>query len=686
MEKNNEFDYEEYEFIQRAIQRIYEMERKEEEEKEKCEKEKRKKFRNSRRKEELCNNNSTNFNTINIDEKEMNKKIVFNDNDGAANANTNDRHKRKRKEKIDQIEQTTKQIKKLGEQEINQRTIEIDEINSDNVCDDKYDVNMNINSNSDNEEEEEEETTYEEEDDDDNYNDDNNDEEEKGKIDTCILNPIEEEMKRNNHILLIIKCSVCWEYRSDLKTINRCGHHFCNKCLNGIKVIGHNIKTDTKICKCPICNGNFDSDMDLRPHFDGKQLSEEIIVKCPGRKCKWIGKYMNLEEHMKTNCRTVFFCYCESFFHKKYEKLHKQSCLYAKEYKCSCGQIMKYIEKDEHFKICLGTEVECKSKKLGCTWKGPRRMMKQHWKFECGYGVLIRENSELKKKLDNLEKNFGFWRNFSDTPLSYTFGIVENINITTTNSISITNSNKKRNEFIMRFIKTENNIKCYPGEKYFIVNPKYHNLKIIDIKTDEDFAMDFSKLSMSIDRKDNNEENGESCRLEMLTTMDRFKVFIITLENGKDRFFIFPPPSSSPQPQSQSQSQSQTHSQPQSQPQSQLQQLQQLSLSSCSQLFSKDPANNIIITIKNEENNNNKKILRINIKLPKPSNDRWNISNMFYAFRRWEEWADGTTIPYVIQPNEIYFLGFSLIYFEENEEKQKKLIKKLIKFFNLKKK
>jgi len=301
-----------------------------------------------------------------------------------------------------------------------------------------------------------------------------------------------------------VKCCICLSYVINLKMITECSHSICETCLEiFIKNKGKDL-----ILNCPMCRHPFDPNKHLQPNRLALVVCNILKVKCLNEKCNWINQYKDLLNHIKTECQYLYVCECELIIRKDQKGLHEQNCI-CRYVKCECGKELKKIELEQHVdKDCPEKIISCKAKRGGCIWTGPKRMLKNHFDNECKLGIIIRENDNLRKQMENFKKSNPF--------SEFEFPILIELGITGTN----------KNKLIREYIKTFDNIES----NYKFPDDGTKKILLEGVKTDGIFQIILGK------------DEG-ICDINLIFPSDSLienRVMIITLHNKKDRFFVFP--------------------------------------------------------------------------------------------------------------------------------------------------
>lgn len=131
-----------------------------------------------------------------------------------------------------------------------------------------------------------------------------------------------------------IKCPVCYEVCVDAIIESACNHTFCKKCIEKL----FKQSQDCTI-KCPQTRNTI-SNKQIGPNRAIREMIQKIKVKCVfhGKNCEWTGFYVDLENHLKTECACV-----------------KVRCTML-----GCDYVGKRSSSERHLKTCEYQPKQCK--------------------------------------------------------------------------------------------------------------------------------------------------------------------------------------------------------------------------------------------------------------------------------------------------------------------------------------
>ena len=163
---------------------------------------------------------------------------------------------------------------------------------------------------------------------------------------------------------------------------DKCNHIFCENC--------YKIFCPNSPFKCPITEKIISKPTELNGL---KIILNDLNIFCPNE-CDWSGKYIELNEHKKL-CPNEFikcpFEKCPYEIIRKNMETHKINCMYRNEKCVYCNEIMQFLLLDEHYKICSKFPIDCI---LNCGQQIIRSNMNYHIHNEC-------ENTDLNCKYFN---------------------------------------------------------------------------------------------------------------------------------------------------------------------------------------------------------------------------------------------------------------------------------------------
>ena len=155
-----------------------------------------------------------------------------------------------------------------------------------------------------------------------------------------------------------------------------CGHEFCHDCIL-THVRDHN--------NCPVSQAPLEL-KDIKLSLLYMNIIENLDVVCVNKslKCKWQGKFRDLNKHFKTECGFAQikcqYKKCKFWDQRSRIGAHVRKCP-QRQVKCRyCQTIMSQQELGIHAKECKATEVECY---LGCGTFLKRKYMKPHHMNDC---------------------------------------------------------------------------------------------------------------------------------------------------------------------------------------------------------------------------------------------------------------------------------------------------------------
>lgn len=85
-----------------------------------------------------------------------------------------------------------------------------------------------------------------------------------------------------------------------------------------------------------------------------------------------------------------------------------------------CNAIMKYSDMQHHLDfVCQAMEIECKYKRLGCNWTGPRRNLTNHQHSGIDYDALVTKFEETDEEIITLKLDARISARFKDTIINH---------------------------------------------------------------------------------------------------------------------------------------------------------------------------------------------------------------------------------------------------------------------------
>ncbi|XP_074631365.1 TNF receptor-associated factor 6-like isoform X1 [Acropora palmata] len=226
--------------------------------------------------------------------------------------------------------------------------------------------------------------------------------------------------------------------------LTRCGHRFCNECLNEYF---RRLKNRKQNPECPCDREKIDTEKDIFPDKASQRKILSYKVKCPSDGCQWTGELRDVEtheesciykiiecthyccnirlprhsldEHLETSClwRIVQCPYCGQRHPKAEDELHNEACVML-PLTCACHEVIPRMLMQNHKETeCTLTLLPCPYLELGCTSKVERRNQKKHLldqtsshlSLACEKLLSLREEfneqkAKLKKQMDDLKK------------------------------------------------------------------------------------------------------------------------------------------------------------------------------------------------------------------------------------------------------------------------------------------
>lgn len=235
------------------------------------------------------------------------------------------------------------------------------------------------------------------------------------------VNPVDENLL----------CAICKTPFHEPVTTIQCRHTFCEVCidqhLRNLDDLGHDEA-------CPLCRTDLTETTDDNKLYSPSDriviaLLDDLVVKCPGKLCRWTGARGSLEPHATTCDSILVPCVDECCTGVIMRGSQGQICLHHKKACELCGDIIvraqqlehratvcpkvpvkcptceDFVERKDsafHSHLCSVRVVSCKHKDTGCRHMDQAKGMAQHQET-CIYGLFVSLEDRLGKQIRAVE-------------------------------------------------------------------------------------------------------------------------------------------------------------------------------------------------------------------------------------------------------------------------------------------